>query len=211
MEKRFDVRVCKCGHVHFVDIEVVDKALEEQKPLLLICGHCGLLTAIGGDEFYDEDTDKTMYNMYTYNPANGKDIDTIDTSKYSSVIYSEGKRIMMKTGYPATSYNSGVGFQDTQFPDGIWDIAFHGKCYQMNTYPKNMSVQEYLRKWAEDSVTVSMNWTLSMMTDDEQEALSHYMFENLDFTGTKYETEWNKNKESPLLKNYKKYEEDLKK
>ena len=46
---KYDVRICGCGHIHFVPNEMIDEAIDNNKNVLLICGGCGQATMIGAD------------------------------------------------------------------------------------------------------------------------------------------------------------------
>ena len=49
MERKYDMRICRCGRIHMIENKEIDKALEENKNLLLICGGCGQAILIGAD------------------------------------------------------------------------------------------------------------------------------------------------------------------
>ena len=44
-----EVIFCKCGHIHVVSDEQIDKAIASNKDHLLICASCGASYAIGAD------------------------------------------------------------------------------------------------------------------------------------------------------------------
>lgn len=183
----FDVRICKCGRIHFIQKSLIQEALEKDKDIMLVCGGCGLITMIGADRTFDYDfSDEEMYNMYAFDVNESMLIDrsVFDGDKHRKgihkIVYSQGKRVMMNTGYFATSYWCGK-FLDNCYPD------FH-EIERGNITAKE--VFDFLEKWRENRQTVRMNMLLNELTDDEAEALSHYYIKGLDWKGTKFEKEW---------------------
>ena len=190
---KFDVRICNCGRIHFIDDKLVDEALEQDKNLMVICGGCGTTTLIGADREPDwEDPNKTVFNMYTYHMGQhdnftltADSFETVEGKKkgISKVFYSKGIQVMMETGYYAKSYDSASGrFQDIWYPD-FWRI------------PTNATAEQYkafIEQWQAEHVKVNMNNLLRSLTDEQAEALSHFYIEGLDWKGTKFEKEWHK-------------------
>lgn len=88
--RKYDINVCKCGVIHAIPNEKIEKALKKQKPLLTICGNCGVASLRGGDEDVDFDGNP-CYMMYrrdfTYNDSESINKDNIDQ-------YSEKKNIL---------------------------------------------------------------------------------------------------------------------
>jgi len=191
MHNKFDVRICKCGRIHFIDNNLIDEALEQDKNLMLVCGGCGSIQLIGADRETDwVDTGKTVFNMYTFNIQEEQQI--WDASLFtgsdkkkpvSKILYDAGVQVMMQSGYFARSFENGVGrFQDMWYPD-FWKI------------PANATAQEYkefIEQWQKDSVTVNMPFLLRTLTEEQAQALSGYIIEGLDWKGTKFEREWHK-------------------
>lgn len=188
---KFDVRICSCGRIHFTPMTEVTTAIEKDQELLLICGGCGSTYKIGADIDYFGDSNEKGYSMYCFNPAlNDTDFEitkanfaaTKNSKAIHKIIYSNGKRVYMKTGYYAKSFDHSNGiFMDTFYPDRMDEL-------------KNMSseqVKEFVEKWQHDSRTVVMKAFLSNLTDDEAEALSHFHIKGLDWSGTKWDTEYN--------------------
>lgn len=193
---RKDIRICSCGRIHFIDSWIIDEALEQNKNTLVICGGCGRTYVIGADiepDWYEPD--KMYYNMYTSTlfPNGSEDPYIFDQKFFETVegkfkgfhkvIIDPGKRVMMDTGYYATSYDHGSGtFYDMQYPDFIWNIK------------KTDGLEDILSsigKFQRDMKSVNMNWLLRSLTDEEAEQLSHYGVKGLNWKGTKWETEYN--------------------
>lgn len=124
MSKKFDMRICGCGRIHMVPIEKVDNALKENKNLLLICGGCGKATIIGADielDWFNEDSDGLIYNMYSYKFSDRSISaenfeDHRDSKPLSEIFYSHGVRVPMMTGMHAGRYANGK-FSDEWYPD----------------------------------------------------------------------------------------------
>ena len=104
--RKYDINVCKCGVIHAIPNEKIEKALKKQKPLLTICGNCGVASLRGGDEDVDFDGNP-CYMMYrrdfTYNDSESINKDNID--QYSEVYYDKGYKVMMNGALALT----GVG------------------------------------------------------------------------------------------------------
>lgn len=188
---KFDVRICKCGRIHFIDNSLIDEALEQDKALMLVCGGCGDVTLIGADRSADwDDPSKTIFNMFTFHVQ--EDQAVWDASLFtgvsgmrpvSKILYDAGTKVLMNSGYFADSFEHGNGhFQDMWYPD-FWKI------------PTNATAEEYkefIENWKKDSSTVNMNYLLSTLTDEQAQALSSYLIAGLDWKGTKFEREWHK-------------------
>ena len=49
MSIKYDIRICKCGRIHAIPNERIEKALDADKNFLLICAACGNATLIGAN------------------------------------------------------------------------------------------------------------------------------------------------------------------
>ena len=49
MNKKYNMRICKCGRIHMIDENKLEKALENNKHIFLICGGCRTATLIGAE------------------------------------------------------------------------------------------------------------------------------------------------------------------
>lgn len=183
---KFNVRICTCGRIHFVPEAEINAALEADKNFVLVCGGCGRVTAIGADIEQDWcEPENTIYNMYAY-PMGQYDDFTLTADNFESaenrkgihkVWYSNGKRVMMETHYYANNYTPYTGkFEDMTYPDFLFN-ANRGFEY----------LKAEIEKWEHDKVTVDMKALLRELSDEEAEALSHFLIEGLDWSGTKYE------------------------
>ena len=188
---KFDVRICKCGRIHFIDNSLIDEALEQDKNLMVIGGGCGSVQLIGADRETDwVDTGKTVFNMYTFSVQEEQQIWDASlftgddkTKPVNKILYDAGVQVMMETGYYAKSFESGIGrFQDIWYPD-FWRIK------------TNATAEDYkafIEQWQKDSVTVNMPFLLRTLTEEQAQALYGYVIEGLDWKGTKFEREWHR-------------------
>lgn len=181
-----ELRICSCGRLHFIDPEIINTALQNDKDVLMICGRCGRATMIGADRMPDYwyDTEKEVFNMYSYNAGDNDFVldaerfENTDTKKgIHKVIYSVGKGVMMESGYYAREFFYGR-FSDTWYPD-FYHIEHAGVTVE--------EIMNFINEWKQKRVKVNMNYLLCELTDEEAETLSHYLIEGLDWTGTKYE------------------------
>lgn len=188
---KYDVRICKCGRIHFIENSLIDEALDQDKNLMFVCGGCGSVLLIGADRETDwNDPSKTHFNLYTFENQEEQQVwdatlfaGTDKKKAVSKIFYDKGIQVMMQTGYYAKYFDYGTGrFQDIWYPD-FWRI------------PDNATVEDYksfIEQWRKDFVTVNMPNLLRTLTDEQAEALSHYHIEGLDWTGTKYQKPWHK-------------------
>lgn len=188
--KKYDVRICKCGHIHAIPDEKIQTAIEKNKNLLLICGSCGEATLIGADTEPDMfDPDQTMYMMYSYD-FSYNDHETISVDHFaasgdhkaiSEIYYDKGIPVPMNTGYNANSYTSGVGFMDTRYPD-FWNITRYDVL--------GKDVIEFVNNWKSNASTVNMQRLIQQVDPNILEELSHYIITGLNWKGTIYEKEY---------------------
>ena len=190
MERKYDMRICKCGRIHMIDEDKLEKALENNKNILLICGGCGAATLIGADIEPDwNKTDNDCYMMYCYEFSSyeNKSITTADfeSTEYNKgieeIIYSNGIKVPMMTGMYATDYNNGR-FSDRWYPD------FY-KIQRSDVTVKE--IMDFIDEYAHDRTTVNMNRFIRETPEDMLEEISHYMIDGFNWKGTKWETEWN--------------------
>lgn len=190
MSRKYDMRICKCGRIHMVDNNKLDKALENNKNLLLICGGCGAATLIGADIEPDwNEPDKKCYMMYSgdlssYEDKSITDADFESTEHHKGIdeiIYSHGIKVPMMTGQYATDYYNGI-FSDRWYPDFY---KIQRKDVTVN------EVMDFIDEYNHDRTTVNMKRFIHETPEDMLEEISHYMIDGFNWKGTKWETEWN--------------------
>lgn len=194
--RNLEMRICKCGRIHFYSTELLNSLLEEDKELVLICSHCGDVTHIGADkepmQFWDETAgeDEICFNMYSWNEESGE----ITEDRFNPEIMKEkGKRVigkvlidkgisvMMRTGYMANGYQNGR-FYDNWYPDFLFN---HSPNADLAYFTKQIA------EWEEKRKTAIMPALLQQLSDEQAEILSGCCIDGLDWTGTKWANEWN--------------------
>lgn len=190
MSSKYDMRICKCGRIHMVPNEKVNRALKNNKNLLLICGSCGAARLIGADIEPDwNDPEKDCYIMYSGDFSSYKD-ETISISDFETteskkgieeILYSHGIKVPMMTGRYATDYSNGK-FSDRWYPD------FY-KIQRKDVTVKE--IMEFIDEYSHDRTTVNMRCFINETPEDMLEEISHYIIDGLNWKGTKWETDWN--------------------
>jgi len=163
--KKYDVRFCSCGRVHFIDQEKINSAIKNEKEVLVVCNHCGSSYVVGASKECDEDGEE-CYMMYSQSM---QDTEVNDMIKIDSIVFTTGEQIRMMTGGEATDHG-GYGFID-------WETE----------KSKNISSEE----WEKMRKTVNVEHTINWIKDDNKlEQMSHYLC-GIDWKGTKYEKRYN--------------------
>lgn len=162
--KKYDVRFCNCGRVHFIDGEKINKAIDKEKQVLVICNNCGNSFVIGADIITDEDG-LFGYSMYSFDM---RDTEINDMSKINCIVFTKGEHIRMMTGGEATFYSN-----DT-FID--WNT----------NKPENISNDEWERLQKTVNTQHTINW---IRDDDKLKEMSRYIT-SINWKGTKYEQKW---------------------
>lgn len=190
MKRKYDMRICKCGRIHMVPNERIEKALEDNKNLLLVCAGCGAATLIGAYIQPDwNEPDKDCYMLYAIDFSSyqdmgihASDFDKTESSKgIEEIYYSHGLKVPMMTGQYATDYYNGR-FSDRWYPD----------FYKIQR--KDVTVEEimqFIDEYKRDRTTVNMNWFIQQTPEDMLKEISCYMINGFNWKGTKWENEWN--------------------
>ena len=192
MNRKYDIRICKCGRIHAIQNERIKKALNADKNFLLICASCGNAILIGADISHAwGDPSKVCYEMYSgdFSPYEDKVI-TADIFKKNEkektveeILYSHGIKVPMKTGRCATDYFNGI-FYDNSSPRSyqiqITDLTVKEITDVTNEYTQHART------------TVNMRRLINETPDDVLDELSNYLIDGLDWKGTKFETVWHK-------------------
>ena len=187
---KLEVRICKCGRLHFYQNELLDKLLEEEKELVLICSRCGNVMHIGADiepaSFFYEDAnpEEIVFNMYSSNTKNEEIsqenfnqelMNSENKRTIGKIIIDEGIGVYMNTGYTADYYGN----------DGFAD---YGSTFdRVKKYTSLEVLERDLNDYEKRRVQVKMKNLLETLTDDQADALSCFRINGLDWTGTKWE------------------------
>jgi len=192
MGNKYDMRICKCGRIHMTESAKLDKAIENDKNLLLICAGCGHATLIGADiteDWYEDIPGKKCYMMYSgtfsdYEDASitAADFETGEQNKgISEIVYSHGYKVPMMSGMYATDYFNGI-FSDRWYPD-FYKI-------QRNDITVK-EIMDFIDEYNHDRTTVNMKRFIHETPDEILDEISHYMIDGFNFKGTKWENKWN--------------------
>lgn len=183
MERKYDMRFCKCGSVLPIEFDSIEKAVRKGSLIGYICSRCGQIRYIGADEDIDYDGNP-CYNMFSFD---GKDesfdidenffkVNTQTKRPVYKMIYVKAIRIPMKTGGYAT-YLSGDHFYDGTRPD----------FYRLGSNASAQEIIEFIKDWDRDSSTVNMDRLIRENTDEILTELSGYLTSAFNWKGTKYE------------------------
>ena len=183
-KSHMQMRICSCGRIHFFDGKHIDDAISADKELLFICGGCGRATRIGADDWtgYYDDNEK-CYAMYQQD-INKDTVLTADIFEkaenrkaFTEILYSQGKKVMMMTGYYAKAYSNSE-FEDIWYPD-FWRLEKPDL-----TIPE---VMDFIKENRTNRKLVNMNALLRDFTEEEVKYLhSSCHIKGMDWSKTKY-------------------------
>lgn len=188
--KNLDMKICNCGRIHFYSNSLLDKILDDEKELVIICSNCGDTIHIGANkeiDMYAENDDEGehyCYNMYAYIQKN--EVITKESfnkrlnsekghSTIGQIIVDEGVGVPMETGYNA-SYRT---------PDGFADYNSHFELTKK--YETVEEITKAMEEYDNKRHQVRMDELIKRLDDAEAETLSKYYIKDLDWTGTKWQ------------------------
>ncbi len=195
MERKYEIRFCSCGTIHFIPTEKIDNALKNDKDLLWICGRCGAAVRIGADRepnWIDDSPDapEEIFNMYSYdlNPNMHKQSISITPESFkntkenkglSEIFYSAGIQVPMMSGNAARMHNRhGEYFLDIWWPD--W--------YKIERSDiTKEEIMEFISKYKEDCKTVNMTRFIRETPKEYIELLAQSWCKEFNWDGTEYE------------------------
>lgn len=175
--KRYrELRICKCGHLHFLD-GTVEKAIKADEEVILVCGHCGKMTRIGADSSTDYGVNggkpKKCYSMYSIEITNDttimndRDVRVEGCSKeIYAVIYSKGEPVPMKTGYSADHYFDGR-FYDNCFPETDFQRLLHHGSLQ--------DIAHFYAEWQRNRQEINMPLLEASLNEEQRNCIKGYM------------------------------------
>lgn len=171
-----EVIFCKCGHIHVVSEEQIDKAIASNKDHLLICASCGASYAIGADYAGPDEG----YYMHRYELT--EEVMSPDSIKerFSEVVYSKGYEVPMMSGYSANYYFNG------RFSD---ERAVTTNEIKHRMIRDRIQFEEAFERINKDRHTVNMNLFIRRTPDSVLNQLCSYHIEGFDWSGTKYNKE----------------------
>jgi len=189
MDNKFDVRFCKCGTIHFVDINLRhDVCLDKDgnitgRKIIHVCLQCGSAIVQGLDDHGMEDFgdglgERRCYDCYGYDLA--ESIDGVKSEEYHCIL-SKGVRLMMESGRYANWECSGVyvdteGFEAQLGTTSMSDIQ--GMGFQGGGNIPFRDVR---------AINVNMNVLLREITPEQAESMCGYTIKSFNWIGTPYE------------------------
>ena len=192
MDRKYSMRICKCGHIHMVPEAKIDAAIKNDKVLMLVCRTCGDIQYIGADKTYDwfEEGNKPVYNMFSCeakhdNFSIGQECFITDGESggrgINEILFSTGLKVPMLSGEFASQF----------FYDRFYDNWYP----EFNELTKpgitEKEIQEFIDKFHKNRSTVNMERFIKDTPDEYLREISGYIVRAFDWKGTKYEREWN--------------------
>lgn len=157
--KKYEVRICRCGCVHFIPWKDVEDAVEQNKEFVTICNRCGEAVRYGADDYFDEGN-----ALYCYPLDTGEITKERFDEEFTKIFYSKGVRVPMKTGYFADFYD-GDTFYDCQ------SFNWSSKLYECRTIEE---IREFYQKQNSLAKQVNIDRFMNKLDEDKRESLNHY-------------------------------------
>ena len=187
--KKYDVRFCSCGTLHFLDNETSksvfftsDNVLAE-KEIIQVCLHCGITLISGLSEYdYDDETGRPTYSHYSR--CVNESIDNPDPSKYY-VILSKGVRLMMQSGGYADSDRGDVYVDE----EGLVRQLGHSDLTQVQELRYSRS-DSFHKLHDVRAINVNMAQLFKDITPEQAESLCGYYHRSFNWLGTPYEKDF---------------------
>lgn len=182
-DEKYDIRICKCGRIHTIPYEKIDKALDNNKNIILSCMNCGRLTIIGGD--YEEDFDNGICGFIMYSNPIVSEAYSVNKSLFfnsnsrkalQEVFFSKGYPVPMNTGNFADNYTNGEFFDTSSYNN----ISGLNRIYNIDL------LMDAVKTRNEHAKQVNMNYFISITPEDVLEELSRYYISGLNWEDTKY-------------------------
>lgn len=170
-----EVIFCKCGHIHVVSDEQIDKAIANNKDHLLICAACGATYAIGADYMGSEEG----HYMHRHKLIEGE-IMSPDNIKerFSEVVYSKGYAVPMMNGCLANYYFDGSFFDAS----ALTTIEIKQRMLQ-----DQISFEKAFERINKDRGTVNMKLFIRWTPDSVLKQLCSYYIKGFNWHGTEYD------------------------
>lgn len=128
--KKYQAKIFNNGRIVLIPEEDFIAAADNCKEILVFCGGWsgGYARAFGANvehDFYSEDPEAYCYNCYAYD-VNDQTFTPGQLTKFYRIIVTDGIKVYMKTGEPATAYFGGMFSDwDTKYKDylkNIWNM-----------------------------------------------------------------------------------------
>lgn len=111
----YDAHIFPNGRIALVKQGDFNEAINLGKEILIFCGGWsgGYAKAVGADKSFDPDFGE-CWNLYAYD-IKDTTFSAEDMQKFHKVVITDGIKVYMQTGEPATLYDSGFVDYDTSF------------------------------------------------------------------------------------------------
>ena len=133
--KQYEVKFFPNGRVYFLDHDILDEAIKEEKEILIVMNAWsgGYSVAVGANavplKWYDDNapSDALAYEIYSYD-VKDEEFSDAELSKFYKIIFTSGTMVRMKTGGQATIFSGGdfVDY-DTPFEDFKQSWRYNGE------------------------------------------------------------------------------------
>lgn len=182
---KYDIKICKCGRIHAIPNDTIQKALEKDKGVLLICARCGSANVIAADkEIAPNGKECYMMRYSSFSPYDsitfGQEV--FGQEKLDTILYDHGYGVPMETGNYASAYDCRI-FRD----DSLYNL-------EPLLFEKNITkkiVSDFIADHNKKACTVDMNRMINEIPDDVLSDLSKFWIDGFKWKGTKYETIYN--------------------
>lgn len=162
--RKFEVRICKCGSVHFIPWQDIEDAIDQNKEFVVICNRCGSAVRYGADDYFDEGK-----ALYCFPLDKGEITKDRFEAEFTKILYSEGVRVPMRTGQLADFYDGNL-FYDCQ--PCFWSSML----YECETIEE---ARAYYQERIALAKQVNIEWFMDKLDDDKRDALNHYYIKAL--------------------------------
>lgn len=123
----YDAHIFPNGRIALVNQSDFDEAINQGKEILIFCGGWsgGYAKAVGADKFFDPDFGE-CWNLYAYD-IKDTTFSAEDMQKFHKVIITDGVKVYMQTGGPATLYDCAFVDLDTTFGEFKRGFLYDGE------------------------------------------------------------------------------------
>lgn len=130
---RYDVMFFPNGRIYFLDYDVLNEAIKNDKEILVVMntwsGGCATARGVNKvpDCWYDDATpDKIAYEMYSYD-IKDEEFTNKELSNFYKVIFTSGEMVRMKSGDEANSYCGHFTDSNTSFEKFKDSFRYNGE------------------------------------------------------------------------------------
>lgn len=161
---KYDARIYANGRFALILEEDFSEAIEQGKEILVFCGGWsgGYARIHGADrvpDYYDLNGGKDCFDLYSHD-VKDKTFTPEEMSRFYRVIVTDGVKVYMKTGEPATQY-FGSSFSD-------WDTKFEDYKRKFGA-DKNATIEEFEKMRHEIDIEKTLNMVYGNTQEEKEE------------------------------------------